>query len=147
VQESNRRVIGEVENWGGIIMVHIKSMVKILGRLLAIMLLSVNYSCGAVFAQQITLPQDTNLVLAITRAGRIFVLDNEGKEVPICQLCTDENKRQYGPKCENAPKELICKVATGGILGMGNSAVILESHSSPGCHTSIIAGEAREKCW
>jgi hypothetical protein len=128
-------------------MVHLKSMLKIAGRVLAIMVLSASYSCGTVFAQQITLPQDTNLVLAITRSGEIIVLDDRGNRVPTCELCSEQNKKQYGEKCENAPEGRICKSLTGGIVGMGNSAVILESHSSPGCHTSIIAGEAREKCW
>jgi len=110
-----------------------------------LLLISTSYSC----AQHIILPQDTNVVIALTKYGKVLVLDNEGKEIPACQLCTVELEKRFGAKCDGAEKEniRICKSLTGGIVEGINSAVMLESRSSPGCQTIWIAGEQREKCW
>jgi hypothetical protein len=96
------------------------------------------------YAQQIVLPQDTNVVLALTKYRKIFVLDNEGKEIPSCQLCTVEFKKRFGAKCDGAEKEniRICRSLTGGIVEGVNSAVMLESRSSPGCQTIWIGGNS-----
>jgi hypothetical protein len=90
------------------------------------------------------------LVLNVTREGRLQVLSRDGKALTRCQFCTEEMQKQFGKDCKRAPAPPICASTAGtATLHSVDQFTVITSSGSPGCATLVMGGISYQvpPCW
>lgn len=91
---------------------------------------------------KVIFPKGAQVGIFLDKKGQITLLDEKGKEVEECQLCTKELEKKYESFCRKAPPDVnLCDGLVDVTVQEMDSIIILRSHKNPHCITFKLNGK------